>query len=101
VDHRNGYPDGELRLLRDDLLDDPAVPSGWVHVTTAPAAIALIDGGAVVEPSLDHDLGDEERSGEGVHVLTTLRSSRRSPTETCGRETGSRSTVPTPPSVTR
>jgi hypothetical protein len=62
-------PAGELRVWLDDLLDDRAAPTGWVHVTTAPAAIALIDRGAVVELSLDHDLGNDEVAGKGVHVV--------------------------------
>lgn len=62
-------PEGELRVWLDDLLDDRAAPDGWVHVTTAHAAIALINGGAVVELSLDHDLGDDEVAGKGVHVV--------------------------------
>jgi hypothetical protein len=62
-------PDGELRVWLDDLLDDRAAPPGWIHVTTAPAAIALIDRGQVVELSLDHDLGDDEIAGKGVYVV--------------------------------
>jgi len=62
-------PAGELRVWLDDLLDDRAAPPGWVHVTTAPAAIALIDRGDVVELSLDHDLGDDDIAGKGVHVV--------------------------------
>ena len=62
-------PDGELRVWLDDLLDDRAAPPGWLHVTTAPAAIALIDHGDVVELSLDHDLGDDEGAGKGLHVV--------------------------------
>jgi hypothetical protein len=62
-------PAGELRVWLDDLLDDRASPAGWVHVTTARAAIALIDRGDVVELSLDHDLGDDDVAGKGVHVV--------------------------------
>ena len=62
-------PAGELRVWLDDLLDDRAAPPGWVHVTTARAAIALIDRGSVVELSLDHDLGDDDVAGKGVHVV--------------------------------
>jgi hypothetical protein len=62
-------PEGELRVWLDDLLEDRAAPAGWVHVTTAPAAIALIDAGPVIELSLDHDLGDDEIAGKGVHVV--------------------------------
>ena len=62
-------PPGELRVWLDDLLDDRAAPDGWIHVTTAPAAIALLDNGRVVELSLDHDLGDDDVAGKGVHVV--------------------------------
>lgn len=62
-------PEGELRVWLDDLLDDRAAPDGWVQVTTAPAAIALLETGRVVELSLDHDLGDDEVAGKGVHVV--------------------------------
>lgn len=62
-------PDDELRVWLDDLLDDRAAPDGWVHVTTAPAAIALLETGRVVELSLDHDLGDDDLAGKGVHVV--------------------------------
>ena len=65
-------PDGELRVWLDDLLDDRAAPPGWIHVTTAPAAIALIDSGHVVELSLDHDHRDPEIAGKGVHVVDHL-----------------------------
>ena len=62
-------PDGDHRVWLDDLLDDRAAPPGWIHVTTAHAAIALIDGERVVELSLDHDLGDDDIAGKGVHVV--------------------------------
>lgn len=62
-------PAGELRVWLDDLLDDRAAPPGWVDVTTAHAAIALIDRGDVIELSLDHDLGDDDLAGKGVHVV--------------------------------
>jgi hypothetical protein len=65
-------PNGELRVWLDDLLDDRAAPPGWIHVTTARAAIALIDRGQVVELSLDHDLGDDAKAGKGVHVVDHL-----------------------------
>jgi hypothetical protein len=66
---RAEVPDGELRVWLDDLLDDRAAPPGWLHVTAAPAAISLIDRGHVVELSLDHDLGDDEGAGKGLHVI--------------------------------
>ncbi len=64
----DALPGGELRVWLDDLLEDRAAPEGWIHVTTAPAAIALLHTGRVVELSLDHDLGDDD-AGKGVHVL--------------------------------
>jgi hypothetical protein len=62
-------PAGDRRVWLDDDLDARAAPPGWVHVTTAPAAIALIDRGHVVELSLDHDLGDDDVAGKGIHVV--------------------------------
>jgi NAD+-processing family protein with receiver domain len=62
-------PDGELRVWLDDLLEDRAAPPGWVHVTSAHAAIELIDTGRVIELSLDHDLGDDEIADRGVDVV--------------------------------
>jgi hypothetical protein len=50
-----------LRVWLDDDLEDRAAPEGWTHVTTAADAIALLDAGDVVEVSLDHDLGHDER----------------------------------------
>lgn len=68
----DAVPPGELRVWLDDLLDDRAAPDGWVHVTTAPAAIALVATGRVIELSLDHDLGDDEVAGRGVDVVDFL-----------------------------
>jgi hypothetical protein len=62
----------EVRLWLDDDLDDRAAPQGWVHVTTAQEAIALLDTGRVVELSLDHDLGDDQRFGRGIDVVDRL-----------------------------
>src|SRR5664279_2370966 len=44
-------------------------PSGWTHVTTVKQATDLLDTGRVVELSLDHDLGDDERFGRGIEVV--------------------------------
>jgi hypothetical protein len=65
-------PTGELRVWLDDLLDDRAAPAGWIHVTTAPAAITLLETGRVIELSLDHDLGDDEAAGKGVDVVDRI-----------------------------
>jgi hypothetical protein len=58
-----------LRVWLDDDLVDRAAPKGWVHVTTAFQANVLVDTGAVVELSLDNDLGDDERYGQGKAVI--------------------------------
>lgn len=57
--------------LDDDLTDRPA-PPGWVHVTTAWEAIALLEQGNVVELSLDNDLGDDDQFGQGKDVVKFL-----------------------------
>jgi hypothetical protein len=54
-----------LRVWLDDDLEDRAAPVGWTHVTTAWQAIRLLDTGAVVELSLDNDLGDDRLEVEG------------------------------------
>jgi hypothetical protein len=46
------------------------------HVTTAGAAIALLETGRAVELSLDHDLGDDDRAGKGVHVVDRIAESQ-------------------------
>ena len=65
----DAVPLGELRVWLDDLLEDRPAPDGWIHVTTAGAAIALLETGRVVELSLDHDLGDDDLAGKGIHVV--------------------------------
>ena len=62
----------ELRVWLDDDLVDRAAPQGWVHVATADQAIRFLATGKVVELSLDHDLGDDERFGRGVDVVDFL-----------------------------
>lgn len=61
-----------IRLWLDDDLVDRAAPDGWTHVTTAHAAIDLLDHGDVIELSLDHDLGDDEGYGRGIDVVDYL-----------------------------
>ena len=51
---------------------DAGGPNRWTLVTTAPEAIRVLDSGSVVELSLDHDLGDDERYGRGVDVVDWL-----------------------------
>src|SRR5687768_5286144 len=62
----------DIRLWLDDDLIDRAAPNGWEHVTTAAAAIEQLESGNVVELSLDHDLGDDERFGRGIDVVDFL-----------------------------
>jgi len=62
----------EIRLWLDDDLVDRAAPPHWEHVTTAQAAIDVLETGRVVEMSLDHDLGDDELFGRGIDVVDWL-----------------------------
>jgi len=48
--------------------DERNTPDGWVRVYWPDEAIALLNSGDVVEISLDHDLGDDER-GTGYDVV--------------------------------
>lgn len=48
--------------------DERNTPRGWVRVYWPDEAIALLASGEVVEISLDHDLGDDER-GTGYDVI--------------------------------
>lgn len=63
------YPLGDLRIWLDDDLENRVAPPGWIHVTTAWNAIDLLRTGRVVELSLDHDLGNDERHGRGTDVV--------------------------------
>ncbi len=54
-----------IRVWLDDVRD---APDGWTRVFTAHEAISLLEAGGVVEISLDHDLGDDERHGTGYTV---------------------------------
>ena len=54
--------------MRVYLDDERPTPDGWVRVYWPDEAIALLETGDVVEISLDHDLGDDER-GTGYDVL--------------------------------
>ena len=42
--------------------DERQTPTGWVRVYWADEAIELLKTGEVTDLSLDHDLGDDERS---------------------------------------
>jgi hypothetical protein len=48
--------------------DERAAPEGWTRVCWPWEAIALLETGAVLEVSLDHDLGDDAR-GTGYDVI--------------------------------
>ena len=65
-----------LRVWLDDDLVDRAAPEGWIHVVTAWEAIELLDTGRVVELSLDHDLGDDDRNGTGSTVVDWIAEQR-------------------------
>ncbi|QWP75727.1 hypothetical protein J5226_19265 [Lysobacter sp. K5869] len=54
-----------MRVYLDDERD---TPPGWVRTYWPDETIALLEGGAVTELSLDHDLGDDAR-GTGYDVL--------------------------------
>lgn len=54
-----------MKLYLDD---ERNTPEGWVRVYWPDEAIALLVTGEVVEISLDHDLGDDER-GTGYDVV--------------------------------
>lgn len=59
-----------MRLWLDD---ERPTPPGWHGVATAESAIALLAAGAVVEVSLDHDLG-AAAAGTGYDVATWIES---------------------------
>src|SRR5262245_38480933 len=65
-------PPGELRVWLDDDLVDRCAPAGWRHATSAREAIRLLDSERVVELSLDHDLGDDQRLGRCIEVVEWL-----------------------------
>lgn len=48
--------------------DERSAPPGWTQVRWPEEAIALLETGDVIELSLDHDLGDDQR-GTGYDVL--------------------------------
>lgn len=54
--------------MRVYLDDERQTPEGWIRVWWPDEAIALLEGGAVTELSLDHDLGDDVR-GTGYDVM--------------------------------
>jgi hypothetical protein len=54
--------------MRVYLDDERITPEGWVRAYWPSEVIALLESGNVVELSLDHDLGDDER-GTGYDVV--------------------------------
>ncbi len=54
--------------MRIYLDDERPTPPGWTRVYWPDEAIALLEQGGVVEISLDHDLGDDQR-GTGYDVV--------------------------------
>jgi len=60
--------------MRVFLDDERQTPEGWVRAYWPDEAIKLLDTGEVVEISLDHDLGDDER-GTGYDVVLWIEES--------------------------
>lgn len=60
--------------MRVFLDDERATPAGWVRAYWPDEVIALLETGEVVELSLDHDLGDDER-GTGYAVVLWIEES--------------------------
>ena len=58
-------PYGKLKVYLDD---ERETPNGWRRVYWPDEAIKLLEAGQVIEISLDHDLGDDER-GTGYDVV--------------------------------
>ena len=48
--------------------DERETPNGWIRVYWPDEAIEILKTGKVIELSLDHDLGDDER-GTGYDVI--------------------------------
>lgn len=57
--------------MRVFLDDERSTPPGWVRVYWPDEAIRLLESGAVVEISLDHDLGNDAR-GTGYDVIAWI-----------------------------
>jgi len=60
---------GPLRLWLDDDTTDRAAPEGWVHLISAREVCFLLQSGRVTEISLDSDLSDDLRFGQGKQVV--------------------------------
>lgn len=54
--------------MRIYLDDERSTPTGWVRAYWPQEVIALLEAGGVIELSLDHDLGDDDK-GTGYDVI--------------------------------
>jgi hypothetical protein len=68
VDRARALSNPSALSIRVFLDDERATPEGWFRVYWPNEAIDLLDTGCVLEISLDHDLGNDER-GTGNDVL--------------------------------
>ena len=64
--------EGDLKVWLDDDLVDRRAPEGWVHLTNVREVCLAILSGRVVELSLDNDLSDDKKYGQGSQVVTFL-----------------------------
>lgn len=63
---------GPLRIFLDDDTVDRRAPDGWLHLVTAREVCFLLASGRVVALSLDNDLSDDIRFGQGKQVVDFL-----------------------------
>lgn len=63
---------GSLRVWLDDDTVDRAAPEGWIHLISAREVCFLLPSGRVSELSLDSDLSDDVRFGQGKQVVDFL-----------------------------
>jgi hypothetical protein len=94
-------PLADLRVWLDDDLEDRAAPEGWIHVTTAWEVIDLLRTGRVVELSLDHDLGDDEKNGRGTDVVDFIAEQQEVHSRILWPRDGSESTPAIPTAAMR
>ncbi|MEO8899953.1 MAG: cyclic-phosphate processing receiver domain-containing protein [Polyangiaceae bacterium] len=57
-----------MKIFLDDCRP---TPEGWIEARWPDEVIVLLEQGGVIEVSLDHDLGDDER-GTGYDVLSWI-----------------------------
>lgn len=67
-DHKRTAVAGARRVLLW-LDEERPAPAGWTWVHAASEAIEWLSRGTVLEISLDHDFGDDDRAGAGYDVL--------------------------------